>query len=138
MTSHSNTPLDGSETAKVWMYFIIVFLTIFAWGIAFSSQDFILECKEGEDGISNVILMQPSIEQAQWVSMQKPESGNIYIEDNLYEVVFIARYDTTVFKINRYTGTFTRESGTPPFGVMKQDNQLYVGHCQSRDASPRF
>ena len=107
-------------------------------GIAFSSQDFILECKEGEDGIHNVILMQPSIEQAQWVSMQEPVSGNIYIEDNLYEVVFIARYDTTVFKINRYTGTFTRESGTPPFGVMKKDNRFYVGHCQSRDASPRF
>ncbi len=104
------------------------------------AEDILLAC----DG--DHILLRPDGEMAVLVEKDPAVVGQLTVKDNLYVMQFPKTDKTHEIhvKVNRYTGKFEWEHGTPPFfrstpsDEAQPKNFYRTGECEQTDAVRKF
>jgi hypothetical protein len=89
---------------------------------------------ETEDGVVDVIRVNPLTGGASLLSVSPIRSGSVDVRPNEFKIVFEATADTwgLWIRVNRYTGEAEREHGTAPFGSLTLDskNVFQLASCE--------
>jgi len=104
------------------------------------ADDLSLVCKSrgGPEGSHFLINTETMV--AERIDLNPPIIGRLSVTENFYEMNFdqTSTHYALHIEINRYSGQFEWEHGTPPFGEFSEKNILRTGICEKGKASKKF
>ena len=122
-------------TDRAQRIFGFILLTLISGVTQASNDKVFLNCvsSEGVELGLDIQLTDDRQGSATLVFEDRRRSGAAVVNDYFYHLSFASNNETprAAISINRYTGRFTWESGSAPFGESNAQNRLIRGSCEA-------
>jgi len=101
---------------------------------------FTLACSRTSDSVNQTFLIDITNNKGHRIDIYPQNEGVLTISESFYKISFPESENRWASEeiFNRFTGEWSHEHGTPPFGELDDRNVFYKGNCIKSEVLQQF